>query len=61
MALYEYRCGKCKREFELEQRITDQPKRFCPKCDGPVTRLISRSTFVLKGGGWPGKSITSEG
>jgi putative FmdB family regulatory protein len=53
MPVYEYRCGKCGNEFEELQRITDGPIRKCPKCGKlAVERLISRSSFVLKGSGW---------
>ena len=53
MPIYEYLCEKCKHEFEAEQRITDAPIRTCPKCRArKVKRLISQTSFVLKGGGW---------
>ena len=53
MPIYEYRCEKCDREFEVEQRITDAPLGACPKCRSrKVRRLISQTSFVLKGGGW---------
>ena len=53
MPIYEYRCEKCDREFEVEQRITDPPLGACPKCRSrKVRRLISQTSFVLKGGGW---------
>jgi len=53
MPIYEYLCEKCKSEFEVEQRITDAPIRTCPKCRSrKVKRLISQTSFVLKGGGW---------
>lgn len=56
MALYEYRCRKCGLDIEIEQGISADPKRllYCPYCERmrPVKRLISRSTFVLKGSGW---------
>ena len=53
MPIYEYRCDKCEREFEVEQRITDPPLAACPKCRSrKVRRLISQTSFVLKGGGW---------
>jgi putative FmdB family regulatory protein len=51
--VYEYHCGKCDQEFEVEQRITDDPIKTCPKCRSrKVKRLISQTSFVLKGGGW---------
>jgi putative FmdB family regulatory protein len=53
MPIYEYRCDKCEREFEAEQRITDDPLRTCPHCRSrKVRRLISQTSFVLKGKGW---------
>jgi putative FmdB family regulatory protein len=53
MPIYEYACDKCGHEFEREQRITDDPVKTCPSCKAKkVRRLISRTAFVLKGGGW---------
>ena len=53
MPIYEYLCGKCGHEFEREQRITEDPVKTCPKCRSRrVKRLISQTSFVLKGGGW---------
>jgi putative FmdB family regulatory protein len=53
MPIYEYACGKCEHEFEAEQRISDDPIKTCPKCRSrKVKKLISKTSFVLKGGGW---------
>jgi putative FmdB family regulatory protein len=53
MPIYEYLCKGCGHEFEREQRITDKPVRTCPRCKArKVQRLISQTSFVLKGGGW---------
>ena len=52
MPIYEYRCNACNDEFEVTQKISDEPLRTCPKCNGPVEKLISHSSFVLKGSGW---------
>jgi putative FmdB family regulatory protein len=53
MPIYEYQCKACQHEFEREQRITEEPVKDCPKCGAPqARRLISRTSFVLKGGGW---------
>ncbi|MDZ4696131.1 MAG: zinc ribbon domain-containing protein [Deltaproteobacteria bacterium] len=53
MPIYEYRCAACEHEFEEWQRITDGPVKVCPKCKKKkVERLISRTSFHLKGGGW---------
>ena len=53
MPTYEYLCDKCEHEFEREQRISDAPVKTCPECRSrKVKKLISRTSFVLKGGGW---------
>ncbi len=53
MPIYEYACGACGNEFEAEQRITEEPLKTCPECQSrQVKRLISQTSFVLKGGGW---------
>jgi putative FmdB family regulatory protein len=51
MPIYEYNCGKCG-VFEITQRITEKTLDVCPTCGGQVRRLISHTSFVLKGGGW---------
>ena len=51
MAIYEYRCEHCG-VFEEMQRITDPPLARCPKCRKKVQRLISSTSFQLKGTGW---------
>ncbi len=52
MPIYEYRCCKCGKEFEEWQKFSDPPVDACPDCGGSASRLISHSTFVLKGTGW---------
>jgi putative FmdB family regulatory protein len=51
MPIYEYRCAKCG-EFEHMQKITDPPLQRCPQCRKKVTKLISSTSFQLKGSGW---------
>jgi putative FmdB family regulatory protein len=51
MPIYEYKCQKCG-VVEVMQRITEEPLRRCPHCKGKVERLLSRSSFILKGSGW---------
>jgi putative FmdB family regulatory protein len=51
MPTYEYHCHKCG-EFEVTQRITEASLKKCPTCKGKVERLVSRSSFILKGSGW---------
>ncbi len=51
MPIYEYKCNKCG-VFEVMQKITDAPFKKCPTCKGRAERLISSTSFVLKGSGW---------
>lgn len=51
MPIYEYHCSKCG-DFETMQRMSDKPLTICPTCRRKVTKLISSTTFHLKGSGW---------
>lgn len=51
MPIYEYACEKCG-PFEVTQKITEPPLKKCERCGRKVQRLISASSFALKGGGW---------
>jgi putative FmdB family regulatory protein len=51
MPIYEYHCKQCG-VFEVTQRIIESPLTNCPTCGGDVRRLISLTSFVLKGSGW---------
>ncbi len=53
MPIYEYQCPACNATFEKQQSITAPPIKTCPECGGrKVQRLISSTSFVLKGSGW---------
>jgi putative FmdB family regulatory protein len=52
MPIYEYKCTKCNREFEVMQKITDEPLSRCSECGGRLRKLITNTSFVLKGSGW---------
>ena len=51
MPIYEYKCQQCG-DFEVTQKITDKPLTRCPACKGKVKKLISSTSFHLKGTGW---------
>ena len=68
MPIYEYRCASCGHTLEVIQKVSDKPLKKCTECSGPLEKLISRSAFQLKGGGWynegyggSGKSAGSTG
>lgn len=52
MPIYEYKCENCGSEFELFRNISATDEPVCTSCNGPVRKLISRSSFHLKGTGW---------
>ncbi len=53
MPTYEYKCTKTGKRFEKFQNITDAPLKTCPRCGGPVKRLISGGAGVIfKGSGF---------
>ena len=60
MPIYEYKCPKCG-VVEVTQRITEAPLKKCPNCKSKVERMISRSSFVLKGTGWYATDYANKG
>src|SRR5438445_5866823 len=52
MPTYEYECLKCRRVFEIRQRISEPALKVCDACGGAVHRLLSAAPFILKGEGW---------
>jgi putative FmdB family regulatory protein len=52
MPIYEYECTACSQITEAVQRFSDAPLTECAHCHGHLRKLISRSTFHLKGSGW---------
>jgi putative FmdB family regulatory protein len=52
MPTYEYECDKCRRVFEVRQRISEPALTTCDACGGAVRRLLSPAPFILKGDGW---------
>jgi putative FmdB family regulatory protein len=51
MPIYEYRCEKG-HEFEAQQSIREAAIKKCPRCRGKSKRLVSMTSFILKGNGW---------
>jgi len=52
MPIYEYKCRKCGKQFEAFQGINEPDLKNCKFCKGTVHKLVSLSSFSLKGSGW---------
>jgi putative FmdB family regulatory protein len=52
MPTYVYRCDDCGHQFELFQRMSDDPVDTCPGCGSKVRRVIHPVGVVFKGSGW---------
>lgn len=61
MPTYEYECGKCGETLEIFQKITDPPRKRCPKCRGALRRRVGTGAGVLfKGAGFYATDYRSE-
>lgn len=61
MPTYEYTCESCEQQFEFEQSIKEDPLVECPSCrNDTLKRLISKTSFVLKGSGWAADNYSSK-
>ena len=62
MPIYEYECPTHGR-FEVNQRISEDALKACTieTCGQPVRKLISSTSFALKGGGWYSDGYGSSG
>jgi putative FmdB family regulatory protein len=52
MPIYEYECDNCNKQCEIVQKHDDKPLSICPDCGGHMHKLISQTSFILKGTGW---------
>ena len=52
MPIYEYECTRCGEIEEVIQKFSDKPLTKCKRCSGNLHKLVSQSSFHLKGTGW---------
>jgi putative FmdB family regulatory protein len=52
MPTYGYRCGNCGHEFEILQRMSDEPLTTCPKCQGKLSKMLYPVGISFKGSGF---------
>ena len=58
MPTYEYRCPDCAHDFEKILKSADcKVPQDCPECGTVADKQVSRTSFILKGDGWPGKNL----
>ena len=62
MPIYEYRCRKCGQVIEVDPAAcSDRPLRKCRELPGRMEKIVSRTAFLLKGGGWYAEGYTGPG
>ncbi len=52
MPLYEYKCLTCSSLLEVLQKVNEPRLKKCPKCGGPLKKVLSPSALQFKGSGW---------
>jgi putative FmdB family regulatory protein len=52
MPTYGYRCGSCGHQFEIVQRISDDPLSTCPLCQGKLSKMLYPVGISFKGSGF---------
>jgi len=52
MPIYEYECSECGQIEEAFQKMSDPPLSICKHCKGSLHKILSQSSFHLKGSGW---------
>ena len=52
MPIYGYRCSNCGHQFEIQQRMSDEPLKVCPKCQGKLTKVLYPTGVIFKGSGF---------
>ena len=52
MPIYGYRCGNCGHQFEILQRMSDEPLKTCPKCQGKLSKVLYPVGISFKGSGF---------
>jgi putative FmdB family regulatory protein len=52
MPTYGYRCGSCGHQFEISQKMSDEPLKTCPKCQGKLSKVLYPVGISFKGSGF---------
>jgi len=60
MPIFEYRCLQCEVVQEFFLRNQEAEPTCCPLCRGELVKLVSASSFALKGSGWYATDYTQK-
>ena len=62
MPIYEYKCSKCEKIIELFifNKEKDEPP-ICEECKEEMVKILSSSSFVLKGNCWANDGYSKKG
>ncbi len=52
MPIYEFKCTDCGNKDEVLLSFSDPEPAHCSLCQGPTQKIISQTSFSLKGSGW---------
>ena len=52
MPIYGYRCASCGHQFETMQKVSDEPLKVCPQCQGKLTKILYPTGVIFKGSGF---------
>lgn len=52
MPTYGYRCTNCGHQFEIRQKVSDDPLKVCPECQGKLTKVLYPTGVIFKGSGF---------
>lgn len=62
MPIYEYQCSTCHHNFDVLQKLNEEPVKKCPECSkNTAVRLVSAVGFQLKGSGWYATDFKNKG
>jgi len=66
MPIYEYQCGKCKKQFEVvTMSMSEKANAVCPKCKSKkISKMMSkfgRGKYALLGSGSSGRASAAGG
>jgi putative FmdB family regulatory protein len=57
---YEYRCSDCGHQFEVSQRMSDEPLTECEVCGGQVSKVLFAPAIHFKGTGFHNTDYASK-